>query len=41
MISAFGSTDFPTTGGRDPVQTAADLAKFVKNNNLDGVDIDW
>ena len=41
MISAFGSTQFPTTAGLDPVQTANKLADFVLNNNLDGVDIDY
>ncbi len=41
MISAFGATEFPTTAGKDPVQTATALANFVNENNLDGVDIDW
>lgn len=41
LVSAFGSTDFPTTQGADPVVTADALAAFVINNNLDGVDLDW
>jgi hypothetical protein len=41
MISAFGATEFPTTEGKDAVQTANSLADFVLANNLDGVDIDW
>ena len=41
MISAFGSTDFPTSAGKDPVTTAKQLSAFVLSNNLDGVDIDW
>jgi len=38
-MSAFGATDMPT--GSDPVQTCTNVANFVKNNNLDGVDIDY
>ena len=41
LISAFGSTDFPTSAGKDPIIVATDLATFVLENNLDGVDIDW
>lgn len=41
MVSAFGSTDQPTTWGKDPVQTAQDLAKFVIAYQFDGVDIDY
>lgn len=41
MISAFGSTDSPTTNGADPTNTAQQLAEFVKNYGLDGVDIDY
>eukprot|EP01117_Protostelium_nocturnum_P002103 TRINITY_DN12745_c0_g1_i1.p1 TRINITY_DN12745_c0_g1~~TRINITY_DN12745_c0_g1_i1.p1 ORF type:complete len:370 (+),score=136.48 TRINITY_DN12745_c0_g1_i1:35-1144(+) len=39
LISAYGSTDMPT--GRDPVAEGNKLASFVKDNFLDGVDIDW
>jgi len=41
LISAFGSTDFPTSGGVDPVQCGTQLANFVIQNQLDGVDLDW
>jgi len=41
MVSAFGSTDNPTTAGADPTQTAQNLATWVKANNLNGVDIDY
>lgn len=41
MVSAFGATEFPTSGGVDPIACAQKLGDFVKNNNLDGVDIDW
>jgi hypothetical protein len=41
LISAFGATEFPTTGGKDPVKTANDFADFILKNNVDGVDIDW
>nr|XP_019043356.1 hypothetical protein I302_07931 [Kwoniella bestiolae CBS 10118]OCF22286.1 hypothetical protein I302_07931 [Kwoniella bestiolae CBS 10118] len=41
MVSAFGSTDAPTSNGADPTQTAQALAKWVKDYGLDGVDIDY
>lgn len=41
MVSAFGSTDQPTTWGKDPIATAQGLAKFVIAYELDGVDIDY
>ncbi|WWD04317.1 hypothetical protein V865_002386 [Kwoniella europaea PYCC6329] len=41
MVSAFGSTDSPTSNGADPAQTAQKLAKWVKDYGLDGVDIDY
>ena len=41
LVSAFGATDFPTTQGADPIVTAEALAKFVLDNNLDGVDLDY
>ena len=41
MISAFGSTDAPTSNGADAVDTANQLAAFVKQWGLDGVDIDY
>ncbi|KAI8620879.1 glycoside hydrolase superfamily [Chytriomyces sp. MP71] len=39
MVSAFGSTEFPT--GQDPVAVATKLAKFVTDYRLDGADVDW
>ncbi|KAK8849537.1 hypothetical protein IAR55_004871 [Kwoniella newhampshirensis] len=41
MVSAFGSTDQPTSNGADPVVTARNLAQFVIDYGLDGVDIDY
>jgi len=41
LVSAFGSTDFPTSRGVDPVQCGKNLAQFVIANQLDGVDLDW
>lgn len=40
MVSAFGDDDLVITNKKDPVATADSLATFVKDNNLDGVDID-
>jgi chitinase len=41
LVSAFGSTDMPTTAGKDPLQTAKNLADFVRANKFHGVDLDW
>ena len=41
LVSAFGSTEFPTSGGKDPVATAEKLAQFVLDYQFDGADIDW
>lgn len=41
MISAFGATDHPTTAGADPVSLANTMAQYVKDYNLDGIDVDW
>jgi chitinase len=41
MVSAFGSTDSPTSNGADPTKTAQKLAQFVKDYDLDGVDVDY
>jgi chitinase len=41
IISAFGATENPTSSGYDPVICATELAQFVSDNQLDGVDIDW
>jgi hypothetical protein len=39
IVSTFGPTDHPTEA--DPVALAGDLAKYVKDNMLDGVDVDY
>jgi hypothetical protein len=41
IVSAFGSTDAPTSTGADPVTTANNVANFVKQFQLDGVDVDY
>ena len=41
MVSAFGSTDIPTTTGADPVATANTMAAWVKQYQLDGIDVDY
>ncbi|KAG2050983.1 glycoside hydrolase family 18 protein [Suillus hirtellus] len=41
IVSAFGSSDAPTTEGYDPTTIANDLAAFVLEYDLDGVDIDY
>ncbi|OBZ74820.1 Endochitinase 3 [Grifola frondosa] len=41
IVSAFGSTEEPTTQGVDPTSTANTMAQFVLNNGLDGIDVDY
>lgn len=41
MVSAFGSSDVPTTTGADPIATANTMAAFVKQYQLDGIDVDY
>ncbi|KAK2460476.1 hypothetical protein APHAL10511_007523 [Amanita phalloides] len=41
MVSAFGSTDTPTSSGADPIATADTMAQWVKTYQLDGIDIDY
>ena len=41
IVSAFGSSEKPTSQRADPVATAQNLANFVLKNHLDGADIDW
>jgi len=41
IVSAFGSTDAPTTERYDLTTVANNLAAFVLKYNLDGVDIDY
>ncbi len=41
LVSAFGSTDIPTSEGADPVATANTMAAWVKQYGLDGIDVDY
>ncbi|KAI0705198.1 glycoside hydrolase family 18 protein [Cytidiella melzeri] len=41
IVSAFGSTDVPTSTGADPVATANTFAAWVKQYDLDGIDVDY
>ncbi|KAJ7445496.1 glycoside hydrolase family 18 protein [Mycena galericulata] len=41
FISAFGSSDTPTTEGADPTTTATTIANWAKQYDVDGVDVDY
>lgn len=41
MVSAFGATDSPTSAGHDPTQLAQTMASWVKEHDLDGIDVDY
>ncbi|KAJ7612521.1 glycoside hydrolase family 18 protein [Mycena polygramma] len=41
IVSVFGSTDVPTSSGANPVTTATTMANWVKQYNLDGIDVDY
>lgn len=41
IVSAFGSTEQPTTQGLDPATTATTMAQFVTQFDLDGIDVDY
>ncbi|THH32471.1 hypothetical protein EUX98_g1721 [Antrodiella citrinella] len=41
IVSAFGSTDVPTSSGADPVATANTMAAWVQEFDLDGIDVDY
>ncbi|EED77818.1 hypothetical protein POSPLDRAFT_120960 [Postia placenta Mad-698-R] len=41
IVSAFGSTETPTSSGDDPVDTANTMAAWIKQYDLDGIDIDY
>ncbi|EJD07906.1 glycoside hydrolase [Fomitiporia mediterranea MF3/22] len=41
IVSLFGATDAPTSTGADPTQTANTMAAWVKQFDLDGVDVDY
>lgn len=41
MMSLFGAEDAPTTNGTDPEKFAKEVGEFVRDYQLDGVDVDW
>ncbi|KDQ20357.1 glycoside hydrolase family 18 protein [Botryobasidium botryosum FD-172 SS1] len=41
MVSALGETEQPVTAKVDPVETARKFASFVKEYELDGIDVDF
>lgn len=41
IVSAFGSTETPTSSGTDPAGAATTMANWVKQYNLDGIDVDY
>ncbi|KAF8588811.1 glycoside hydrolase family 18 protein [Ramaria rubella] len=41
VVSVFGSTDAPTSSGADPIATANTMAAWVKEFDLDGIDVDY
>ncbi|KAI1787342.1 glycoside hydrolase [Ganoderma leucocontextum] len=41
VASAFGATDLPTSGGKDPVALANTMGQFILSHDLDGIDVDW
>ncbi|KAJ7676869.1 glycoside hydrolase [Mycena polygramma] len=41
IVSLGGSTDLPTSTGVDPKKAGTTAAQWVKDNNLDGIDLDY
>ncbi|KAJ7612523.1 glycoside hydrolase family 18 protein [Mycena polygramma] len=41
IVSAFGSTDVPTSSNVNPVTMATTMGNWVKQYNLDGIDVDY
>ena len=41
VVSAFGGTDAPTSSGADPVAVADNLASWVIEYGVQGVDVDY
>ncbi|KAJ8095295.1 hypothetical protein PM082_010518 [Marasmius tenuissimus] len=41
VVAVFGATDVPTSTGVDPIATANNMAAWVKQYNLDGIDVDY
>ena len=41
VVSAFGGSESPTSKGLDPVTLGGQMAKFVLDTDLDGIDVVW
>jgi len=41
IVSAFGSTETPTSSGLDPIGAATTMGNWVKQYGLDGIDVDY
>ncbi|KAL1747810.1 glycoside hydrolase family 18 protein [Schizophyllum fasciatum] len=41
IVAVFGATDVPTSSGADPVATAKNISSWVKQYDVDGVDVDY
>jgi chitinase len=41
IVSAFGATDTPASAGADPTAAATTMGNWVKQYNLDGIDVDF
>ncbi|KAG9312464.1 hypothetical protein JVU11DRAFT_6848 [Chiua virens] len=41
IVSAFGSTESPTTSGANAVTTANNMASWVTQNGVNGIDVDY
>ena len=41
IVSLFGATDAPTSGGHDSIATADTMATWVRTFGLDGVNVDY
>ena len=41
LVSAFGSSDTPTTQGANPTTLANTMAAWVQKYDLDGIDVDY
>ncbi|KAF8319615.1 glycoside hydrolase family 18 protein [Clavulina sp. PMI_390] len=39
LVTTFGSTELPTTSGLDPNTTASNMAAWVQDNSLDGIEV--
>lgn len=41
IVAAFGSTETPTSSGVDPVTAANDMASWVIQYGVNGIDVDY